>query len=245
VRTQLSLVIGSLATAITSAGCANEPEGSSSSCVFYLDLDGDGHGDPLAPVETCETDLPIPLATSDDDCDDGTAFVNPDQPELCDGLDNDCDGHLETVCPPGCHPDPDWLVQGVSRYLICSTALTWNDARNVCRAHGFDLASVDDYAEDTELWSHGQIELEGRAFHLGGTDADHEGFWRWVDSGTELWRGDSNGTDLPDIWANWQEGSPDDAFENEDCLSMSQNAMFPAWSDGSCAIRAPFICERE
>ena len=34
-------------------------------------------------------------ATCDVDCDDGDSGVNPDADELCDGLDNDCDGDVD------------------------------------------------------------------------------------------------------------------------------------------------------
>lgn len=70
-------------------------EGAVSEVPWYDDDDGDGHGDPSAPSNTC----PPPGATFvGDDCDDTDASVYPDAPDLCDdGLDNDCDG-AERVC---------------------------------------------------------------------------------------------------------------------------------------------------
>jgi hypothetical protein len=58
---------------------------------WYLDQDGDGHGDPDSAVDGCS---PGPEWTElDGDCDDGDARVNPSATEICgDGLDNDCDG---------------------------------------------------------------------------------------------------------------------------------------------------------
>ena len=59
---------------------------------FYEDGDGDGFGT-SASVEDCEQ--PSGYAATDDDCDDGDADVNPDADEVCDGVDNDCDGRVD------------------------------------------------------------------------------------------------------------------------------------------------------
>ena len=60
---------------------------------FYADDDGDGFGDPHVPVEACAEAPGIALDSSD--CDDGNDGVNPDGTELCDGIDNDCDGAID------------------------------------------------------------------------------------------------------------------------------------------------------
>lgn len=52
-----------------------------------LDLDGDG----LTP---CGVDGQV-SATSDNDCDDNNASVHPGAPELCNALDDDCDGVVD------------------------------------------------------------------------------------------------------------------------------------------------------
>ena len=59
----------------------------------YVDLDGDGFGDPGAPVEGCG---PVEGAvTASGDCDDADPEVFPGAPERCDGLDQDCDGSID------------------------------------------------------------------------------------------------------------------------------------------------------
>ena len=60
---------------------------------YYDDTDGDGFGDPTTGSDACSP--PPGTVTDDTDCDDGRATVNPDATELCNGLDDDCDGAID------------------------------------------------------------------------------------------------------------------------------------------------------
>ncbi|MBK9369173.1 MAG: putative metal-binding motif-containing protein [Deltaproteobacteria bacterium] len=60
---------------------------------FYADADADGHGDPTAPTVACEA--PADTVLNGDDCDDDQPAAFPGNDELCDGLDNDCDGDTD------------------------------------------------------------------------------------------------------------------------------------------------------
>ncbi|MED5373397.1 MAG: MopE-related protein [Myxococcota bacterium] len=60
---------------------------------FYVDGDSDGWGDADNTVEACE--VPSGAVSRADDCDDSEPTVNPDGTELCDGLDNNCDGSVD------------------------------------------------------------------------------------------------------------------------------------------------------
>ena len=59
---------------------------------FYLDADGDGFGG-IESVELCE--IPEGYVENSDDCDDGNADLHPDATEVCDFIDNDCDGDID------------------------------------------------------------------------------------------------------------------------------------------------------
>ncbi len=60
---------------------------------FYADADGDGFGDAASSAEACEA--PSGHVEDATDCDDSEAAVNPEADELCDGVDNDCDGSVD------------------------------------------------------------------------------------------------------------------------------------------------------
>ena len=60
---------------------------------WYADTDGDGFGDPESSVTQC--DQPSDYVADNTDCDDTDEFISPDARELCDGIDNDCDGDID------------------------------------------------------------------------------------------------------------------------------------------------------
>ncbi|MED5372183.1 MAG: putative metal-binding motif-containing protein [Myxococcota bacterium] len=66
---------------------------------WYADADGDDYGTG-SPIYRCVQ--PIGYGAEPDDCDDSDDTVHPDASELCDGLDNDCDGDI----------DPSYAVPG-------------------------------------------------------------------------------------------------------------------------------------
>ena len=56
---------------------------------YWFDADDDGYGDPSVSTAACTP--PTGYVANDIDCDDTDPAEHPLAPELCDGLDNDCD----------------------------------------------------------------------------------------------------------------------------------------------------------
>ncbi|MCB9741803.1 MAG: putative metal-binding motif-containing protein [Alphaproteobacteria bacterium] len=89
---------------------------------WYADGDGDGFGDPGAALQACAQ--PSGSVEDDTDCDDGDGAVNPDADEVCDLIDNDCDGEIDEDDATDAltwYADGDGDGYGVERYttLAC------------------------------------------------------------------------------------------------------------------------------
>ncbi|MBK9639426.1 MAG: putative metal-binding motif-containing protein [Bacteroidetes bacterium] len=60
---------------------------------FYADADDDIYGDPSTGVSSCNPI--VGSVTNNGDCNDANAAINPSATEVCDGIDNDCDGSID------------------------------------------------------------------------------------------------------------------------------------------------------
>jgi len=60
---------------------------------YYADADKDGYGDPGKSSEECEQ--PSGYVTDNTDCDDTTNKAFPGNEEICDKIDNNCDGTVD------------------------------------------------------------------------------------------------------------------------------------------------------
>jgi hypothetical protein len=62
---------------------------------WYRDADGDGFGEPRHGLVACEASPGWVEPAARADCDDQRADVHPDATELCNGVDDDCDGQTD------------------------------------------------------------------------------------------------------------------------------------------------------
>ena len=74
---------------------------------WYADLDRDDFGDASSSVYQC--DQPFDYILDNNDCDDSNDEINPDAPELCNAVDDNCDGAIDnnTVDSLNYHLDSD------------------------------------------------------------------------------------------------------------------------------------------
>ncbi len=64
---------------------------------YYLDADEDGYGHPTEIRYVCV--LAPGLSVNNTDCDDTDPAINPDATEVCNGIDDDCDGEIDEDLP--------------------------------------------------------------------------------------------------------------------------------------------------
>lgn len=132
---------GTITISNNKTGCNSKTEVTSaclSSLVWYEDADGDGFGDPGSSVISLSQ--PPGYVADDMDCDDTKSAVNPLAGEICNNIDDDCDGLIDLA-------DPD-LVDIDNPYPICIYGLTINlfpgSGLAFVWASDFDAGSYDD-----------------------------------------------------------------------------------------------------
>jgi hypothetical protein len=155
------------------------------------------------------------------DCDETDPTLNPGNAlDVCNGLDDDCDGEVDENCP--C----TLTEGGGSGYLFCGEApVFWEDAERYCAQQGGSLVTIDDAAENALVLALAQE--AGQSPWLGGSDGQLEGTWVWAD-GAAL------------VYDNWHPGEPNDVGNGEDCLELRADG---AWNDAPCSRTKAFVCE--
>lgn len=147
--------------------------------------------------------------------------------EVCNGLDDDCDGVVDNGA--ACPCDVAHLLGG--SYLLCGPPRSFAAARASCQSLGYDLAVIEDPDEDAAIYG----EIASRGFldtWIGLSDAEDEDTWVWVD-GSLL------------TYEHWDSGEPNDGgTHGEDCaLMMTSPGREAEWDDRPCNTDRPYVCE--
>ena len=73
--------------------CNDNDAAVTGSSTYYEDADGDTFGDEGSSVVECSQ--PAGYVTNADDCDDSNVNIHPGATEMCDNIDNNCDGSID------------------------------------------------------------------------------------------------------------------------------------------------------
>ncbi len=212
-------------------GGAAQPEAPGPLPVGWLDEDGDGFGapptDPIGPASP--DDLPA-LSTAWIDCDDGDPARHPGATELCNLVDDDCDGLIDAM-------DPGLPVGAVPMDLELPAFLVAGQSNAVGSGADYAaLGAVDQWSPVAlELWVSGApARLEGQADRMFGPEL---GFSQEVvgtgPAWTTLVKRAQGGTDLAGDWAP---GGPlleallDDVAVASTCHAVRVDALL--WMQG-------------
>jgi|GEM_PF-1032615 hypothetical protein len=138
--------------------------------VFYADADGDTWGDPERPVEACLA--PSGYVEDNRDCNDNTAEVWPGHPEICDELDNNCDGAVDEGVGLTWYEDRDGDEWGVadSTTLACAQPLGYAPEPGDCND---ESALYHPYADESDCTDPEDYNCDGS---VGYADNDLDGF---------------------------------------------------------------------
>ncbi|MBT8231877.1 MAG: hypothetical protein HKO66_05430 [Saprospiraceae bacterium] len=109
---------------------------------YYEDADSDTYGNPAVTIQDCSQ--PAGYVSDDMDCDDTDPNINPSTSELCDGVDNNCDGTIDEGCVlEDCDGDSliiNTITQNTNRaeFNVTSEALV-NNGQSILFTAGTDI----------------------------------------------------------------------------------------------------------
>jgi len=184
------------------------------------------------------------------------ACVEPSA-EVCDGVDNDCDGLVdpEQTCPDGCAG----FALAQRAYMFCPEPEDRGIALARCEAQNMRLVWIEDETENDALVLHitelGLADDDDELItQIGASDAEDEDEWLWVGNGAspdgfEFWEGnsaDDDGEPVAGAYQNWASVEPNDQ-NGEDCAVLSvlgsENRDPGEWDDRNCDEAFAFLCE--
>ncbi len=150
----------------------DEPDAADAT-TWYQDIDGDGYGDAATADVAC--DEPSGFTDNSEDCDDNDAAVSPLAHEICDEIDNNCDGDVDEGVTTTYYADADSDGYGD----VSSTT----DACSVPSGHVTDATDCDDsnsgaYPSATEYCDGDDNDCDGDIDESDSADAQ---IW-WADA---------------------------------------------------------------
>lgn len=226
---------GYLAEVSVPPDCNDDEETEFSLATLYFDSDGD-NAFSAEPVEAC-IGATIPSNASEtaptpaqEDCDDADPRRAPGLTDVCDALDNNCDGRADSQNGQNACAGTNCVISfsqdDLLPYLFCPGPRTWANARDACASIDYQLVVFETAAESLDVMNLGVNLAGGDDWWIGLSDFAQEGTYVWV-----------NGEAL--TFGHFQNGEPNNDG-NEDCIEFRGNN---GWNDVSCNNGNHFVCE--
>lgn len=158
------------------------------------------------------------------DCNDNEPTIYPGAPELCNVVDDDCDGFIDNS--PDC---PSCIVRQNPEgqaFAFCFNPVNYIAAVADCTAQGGQIVSIHSAQEQQWLLDAAAQVKPGGEWWIGINDRATEGVFTWQD-------------DSPVDFESWGSGEPNNWAGDEDCVYTTLSG---AWNDYTCAGIRDYIC---
>jgi hypothetical protein len=210
----------------------------------WADPDRDGYA-VMGAAGQCEPGSGCPVGTTDRDpataanrdCAEGNANVNPGEDEVCNGVDDDCDGSIEDECGADCQA----ATSGGRFYVFCNrTNRDYGQGSSDCGgigtmagSSGMDLVSINSGAEQTFVQA-AALAIAMNEWWIGlSRPSGMMTTWAWEDGSAAP----QNAMAAPPPYNNWAVAEPDGSGTCARMLTTGQ------WGDRNCNDNLRYVCE--
>ncbi len=80
--------------------CDGQTDEGCNNYTYYADADNDGYGNPASSIQSSSPTAPAGYSSNNLDCNDAVSSINPAATELCNNIDDDCDGVADDGLTP-------------------------------------------------------------------------------------------------------------------------------------------------
>ncbi len=148
---------------------------------YHQDFDNDGYGNPSVELLACF--LPHGFVENTEDCNDENALIHPESIEVCDEIDNNCDGNIDIFNVYDgeifyADEDDDGYGHADNIITACTLPLGYSQFSDDCDDNQVDIhPDAQEYCDDIDNDCDGQIDesdsVDATYFYI---DQDGDGF---------------------------------------------------------------------